>query len=140
MNQDTLSPDEIAYLHATFETVPYAKLLGMGLGELGRGEASVHLDVRHDLKQNRGVVHGGAIASLLDTAAAFAAVTILEPGERVTTTDLTIHYLRPVGAGRLTARAKIIRSGRRISVLSAEVFDSNKTIVATAVTGYIRLT
>jgi len=121
-----------------FALVPYAKFLGLELGSISRGEASLHLEVRDNLKQNQGLVHGGAVASLIDTAAAFAVVTQLEPDERVTTTDLTIHYLRPITAGRLTARARIIRSGRRLFVLSVDVANGDR-LSATAVTTYIKL-
>jgi uncharacterized protein (TIGR00369 family) len=124
MSYDDLSENQLAHLHATFDAVPYARFIGMELGEVKRGVANVHVEVRHELRQNRGVVHGGVIASLLDTATAFAVVSTLEPGERVTTTDLTIHYLRPVETGRLTATARIVRAGRRLFVLSADVFDS----------------
>jgi uncharacterized protein (TIGR00369 family) len=139
MSSEELPENQLAHLRATFAAVPYAHFLGMTLGEIKRGEAHIHLRIRDELKQNRGVVHGGVIASLLDTATAFAVVSLLEPGERVTTTDLTIHYLRPVTGGELAAVARIIRSGRRLSVLSAEVFDHEKSLIATAVTSYIRL-
>jgi uncharacterized protein (TIGR00369 family) len=91
------------------------------------------------LRQNQGVLHGGAIASLIDTASAFAVVTHLAPDERVTTTDLTIHYLRPVTAGRLSATARTVRAGRRLFVLSVEVMDDQQKLIATAVTTYIKL-
>jgi len=79
------------------------------------------------------------VASLIDSASAFAVVTQLEPNERVTTTDLTIHYLRPVTAGRLSAKARTVRAGRRLFVLSVEVMDDQQRMVATAVTTYIKL-
>jgi uncharacterized protein (TIGR00369 family) len=90
------------------------------------------------LKQNQGVVHGGAIASLIDTAAAFAVLTRIDLNERVTTTDLTIHYLRAITAGRLNATARIVRSGRRLFVLSVEVTNAG-VLVATAVTSYLKM-
>ena len=129
----------MARAREAFASVPYAKFLGLQLGELKKGEASVHLEVRDHHKQNQGAVHGGAIASLIDTASAFAVVTQLQVGERVTTTDLTIHYLRPVTAGRMTATARIVRGGRRLFVLSIEVANDQGRLVATAVTTYIKL-
>ena len=129
----------MARIREAFASVPYAKLLGLELGEMRSGEANLHLDIRDELKQNQGVVHGGAVASLIDTAAAFAIVTRLESGERVTTTDLTIHYLRPITSGRITATARIVRGGRRLFVISVEVTNSQRVIVATAVSGYIKL-
>jgi uncharacterized protein (TIGR00369 family) len=139
MNQPALAENQIARIHETFTRVPYARFLGLELGEIRSGEALIHLKVRDEFKQNQGVVHGGVIASLIDTASAFAVTTELEPGERVTTTDLTIHYLRPVTEGDLQAKARIVRSGRRLFVISVEVSDSRQALIATAVTGYIRL-
>src|SRR6266481_2873381 len=139
MSENELDPARVARARAAFASVPYAKLIGMELGEVSSGAVSIHLEVRDELRQNQGVVHGGAIASLIDTAAAFAVLTQIEINERVTTTDLTIHYLRPAISGRLTARARIVRSGRRLTVLSVEVTNNQEILVATAVTSYIKL-
>jgi len=139
MSENELDEARMVRIREAFASVPYAKLLGMQLGEMKSGEANLHLDIRDELKQNQGVVHGGAVASLIDTAAAFAIVTRLESGERVTTTDLTIHYLRPITSGRITATARIVRGGRRLFVISVEVMNSQQVLVATAVSGYIKL-
>ena len=139
MSENELDPAGVARARAAFASVPYAKLLGLELGEISRGAVSIHLEVRDELRQNQGVVHGGVVASLIDTAAAFAVLTQLETNERVTTTDLTIHYLRPASSGRLTARARIVRGGRRLFVLSVEVTNDQRILVATAVTTYIKL-
>jgi len=127
-----------ARARAAFASVPYAKFLGLELCEIKSGEVSVCLDVRDELKQNQGVVHGGAVASLIDTASAFAILTKLAPDEKVTTTDLTIHYLRPVTAGRMIATGRIIRMGRRLFVVNVDVTNGGR-LVATAVTSYIRV-
>ena len=139
MSENELDPARLARAREAFASVPYAKLLGFELGEIRRGQATIQLTVRDDLKQYQGVVHGGAVASLIDTAAAFAVVTELEAGERVTTTDLTVHYLRPASSGRLSATARIVRGGRRLFVLSVEVMNDQQVLLATAVTSYIRL-
>jgi uncharacterized protein (TIGR00369 family) len=139
MSENVLDPARLGRAHEAFASVPYAKLLGLELGEMGPGQATIHLTVRDEMKQNQGVVHGGVVASLIDTAAAFAVVTELEAGERVTTTDLTIHYLRPASSGRLSATAHIVRGGRRLFVLSVEVTNDQHALLATAVTSYIKL-
>jgi uncharacterized protein (TIGR00369 family) len=139
MSTQTLDSQKIARAQKAFASVPYARFLGLQLGEFGDGEASIQLDVRDELKQNQGVVHGGAIASLIDTASAFAVLTRIEITERVTTTDLTIHYLRPLTSGRMTATARILRGGRRLFVLSVEVTNDAEQLVATAVTTYIKI-
>ncbi|MDX6576966.1 MAG: hypothetical protein QOE96_2919 [Blastocatellia bacterium] len=139
MSENELDPARVARARAAFAAVPYAKLIGLELGEISPGAVSIHLDVRNDLKQNQGVIHGGAVASLIDTAAAFAVLTQLDPNDRVSTTDLTIHYLRPASSGRLTAVARIVRGGRRLFVLSIEVRNDQQILVATAVTSYIKI-
>ena len=138
MSENDLDPARFKRARDAFHSVPYAKFLGLELGEVGSGEVSIHLNVRDELKQNQGVVHGGAVASLIDTAAAFAVLTRIDPDERVTTTDLTIHYLRPITSGRLTATARIVRSGRRLFVLSVEVTNAG-VLVTTAVTSYLKM-
>lgn len=139
MTEKSLSPDELRRIHEAFERVPYARLIGIEVGRLGRGEATLHLAVRDELRQNLGVVHGGATASLIDTASAFAILTLLEPGEATTTIDLTIHFLRPLTEGMATAQATVRRAGRRVLTVSVDVMDESQTLVATAVTSYLRL-
>jgi len=139
MSRERLDPAKAERARRAFASVPYARLLGMELGAIETGKASIHLTIRDELKQNQGVAHGGAIASLIDTAAAFALLTQIELEERVTTTDLTIHYLRPITNGRITATARIVRRGQRLMVLNVEVTNDQHVSVATAVTGYIKL-
>lgn len=121
-----------------FDKVAYARFLGLELCELKSGDVTVCLDVRDEVKQNHGVVHGGAIASLIDTASAFVILTAIDENEHVTTTDLTIHYLRPVTLGRMLARARIVRGGRRRFVVNVEV-ENDGALSATAVTGYMKI-
>src|SRR5262249_11319407 len=116
-----LNDSRLERVRAAFNRVAYGKLLGLEICEIDGGQTAICLDVRDELKQNHGVVHGGAIASLIDTASAFAILAVLQENEKVTTTDLTIHYLRPVTSGRMEAQARIIRGGRRRFVVSVEV-------------------
>jgi uncharacterized protein (TIGR00369 family) len=121
MIEGKLTPARLKRVQKALSSVPYAKLLGFELDDIGRGTAALSLKVRKQLTQNHGVVHGGAIASLIDTATAFAIISLLEPAEKVTTVDLTISFLRPVTVGWLKASAKVVRAGRRLFVVSAEV-------------------
>jgi uncharacterized protein (TIGR00369 family) len=139
MTGKTLTAAQTRRIQKAVETVPYAHLLGIELDDISEGVATLRLDVRKELKQNHGVVHGGAIASLIDTAMAFAIITLLEPREKVTTVDLTVSYLRPLTKGRITARARVVRSGRRLIVVSADVFDDDGILASTALSTYIKL-
>jgi len=139
MTDEPLSPDETRRIHEAFARVPYARLIGIEVGQLERGVATLYLSVRDELRQNLGVVHGGATASLIDTASAFAILTMLKPGETTTTIDLTIHFLRPLTEGRATAKAVVRRAGRRVLTVSVDVLDETQKLAATAVTSYLRL-
>jgi len=139
MTEVQLTPAQHARVRKALASVPYAKLLGIKIDQIAVGSATLSLKVRKELKQNRGVVHGGAIASLIDSATAFAIISMLQPDESATTVDMTISYLRPVARGRMTASAKVVRAGRRIIAVSAEAYDDQQTIVATSLSTYIKL-
>jgi len=139
MSDGALPAERLERIARAMETVPYAQLLGIQLENLAPGEATLVLAVRPDLLQNHGVVHGGATASLIDSATAFAILSLLEPEERVTTVDLTICYLRSAREGQMKATARVLRQGRRLLTVSAEVTDTGGTLLATALSTYIKL-
>ena len=139
MSGPKLSAAQVRRFQKAVDSVPYAHLLGIELNEVSNGTATLGFEVRKELTQNHGVVHGGAIASLIDSATAFAIISLLAPREKVTTVDLTISYLRPLTNGRVTAVAKVVRSGRRLFVVSADVLDSDGKLAATALSTYIKL-
>ena len=126
-------------IERALEAVPFAKLLGLKVESVVPGEAVLSLPVRDELKQNHGVMHGGAIASLIDSAMAFAIIPLLAENERTTTVDLTIHYLRALTHGTARSTARVVRAGRRVIVVSAEVFDDKGDLAATAVSTYLRM-
>ena len=126
-------------IRKAIDTVPFARLLGIELDDISSGTATLGLNIRKQLTQNHGIVHGGAIASLIDTATAFAIISLLAPREKVTTVDLSISYLRPLSEGRVKVIAKVLRSGRRLFVVSAEVFDKDGKLASTALSTYMKL-
>jgi uncharacterized protein (TIGR00369 family) len=140
MENNNLTDKELGRIHRAFARVRYAHHIGIKIEKVERGTATVYFEDTEPLKQNAGVVHGGAIASLIDTATAFAIIPFLEEGQSATTIDLTIHFLRPITKGKATATAKVIRAGKKIITASAEVFDENERLTATALTTYMRLT
>jgi uncharacterized protein (TIGR00369 family) len=131
-----LTSEETARLRAAFAQVAYAQLLGLELTAPERGAAVVALVVRPELTRMEGIMHGGALASLVDTASAFAVLSLLAPGETTVTVDLTLHFLRPVSAGRVAAHARVLRAGRRLVTVAVDVRDDAQALVATALTTY----
>ena len=122
----------------TLDHVPFAKLLGIEVDTVEPGHAVLSMKLRDDLMRNNGIAHGGAIATLIDSAMAIAIMAQLAEGERTVTVDLTIHYLRPISEGTARASARVVRSGRRVITVSAELFDHNDKLSATAISTYLR--
>ena len=131
-----LTAEELALLEKTFRQVPFVRLLGLEFVAAERGSATFALEVREELTRMGGILHGGAVVSLMDTAAAYAVHTLLEPGGRTVTVDLTVHFLRPAGTGRVEARARVIRKGRRVLILNVEAQDDAGTLIATSTMTY----
>jgi uncharacterized protein (TIGR00369 family) len=123
----------------TLDQVPFAKLLGIEAELVEPGHAVLTMKIRDDLKRNGGIAHGGAVAALIDSAMAFAIVPLLSDNERTTTVDLTIHYLRPLSEGSARASARVVRAGKRVITVSAELFNSEGKLAATALSTYLRL-
>jgi uncharacterized protein (TIGR00369 family) len=135
-----LSAEELGRLRQAFANVPYAYLLGIEIVRLERGEATLSLRSRPELMRMAGIMHGGALASLMDSASAFAALTVLGADVHTVTVDLTLHFLRPVTEGLVEAHARVLRAGRRIVTVSIEATNGDGKIVATALTTYLRIT
>lgn len=90
------------------------------LVEPGRVEIAMPYDER--LTQQHGHVHGGAMATIADSAAGFAAFTLMEADQQPLTVEYKLNILRP-GRGELfVARGDVIRAGRTLTVVKAEVF------------------
>ena len=124
---------------ASLHGLPFAKMMGMRLVDLREGEAVIEIDMRDELRQPAGVLHGGVTATLIDTAMAFAIIPSLAEGERTTTVDLTVHYLRPHLDGTITCTAKTVRGGKRIITLSADVVNGEGKLIATAISTYMKI-
>lgn len=123
----------------SIKQIPYPRLLGFELIDLKFGEATLKVKMRDELRQPYGVLHGGATASLIDTAMAFACISCLPEGEKTTTIDLTVHYLRPVTEGEVFCTAKVVRAGKRILTVSAEVTNEEGKLVATSLSTYTKI-
>lgn len=136
---EAISAEHLERMHSILKTVPFAQLLGLEIVSASRGTATLRMTIRNELTQNYGLLHGGAMASLIDTATAFAIVSQLTSPERFTTVDLTVNYLRPITSGSASCEARVIRSGKRLLTLSAEVHDDSGHLAAVAVSTYIWL-
>jgi uncharacterized protein (TIGR00369 family) len=106
------------------------ELLGFDVESVQDGRAIFRLDVRPTHKQIHGVVHGGILAALADTAAAIAAYTTVPRGVELATLELKINYLEPVPGGRVKADARVLRAGRNFIVTECEIFNESGSLAA----------
>jgi 1,4-dihydroxy-2-naphthoyl-CoA hydrolase len=90
------------------------------------------LDVKGKHRQLHGVVHGGILAALADTASAIAAYTVVAPGSAIATVELKINYLEAVPGGTVKADARVLRAGRNFVVVECELIDAQGKLAAKA--------
>ncbi len=113
------------------EVVPYWRTLGLELKQAEAGRAVFEAVVRPDLLQN-GLLHGGVLASIADSACAVAAISRVFPENYATTINLQVAYLKPVVAGRFRAVGRCVRAGKTVLFSQAEVFDDKESLVCSA--------
>ncbi|MFA5514870.1 MAG: PaaI family thioesterase [Desulfuromonadales bacterium] len=108
-NPETLrKPQEEQFRLAQWvDTAPFEDLIGLRIEMAEGGKAVLSLPFTVKLAQGGGVMHGGALVTLADTAVAMAIKTILPQGTVFATTELNTKFLAPVREGRLTATATI---------------------------------
>jgi uncharacterized protein (TIGR00369 family) len=101
-------------------------LIGAELEEIGPGTCSVRLPITDKVRQHLGFVHGGLVATIADVAGGYAAMSLFDPKKEILTVEYKINFLAPADGVALIARARVVRSGRTLSVTQAEVFAMQK--------------
>ncbi|MDA4129099.1 MAG: PaaI family thioesterase [Thaumarchaeota archaeon] len=107
--------------------------LGMKLVKVGKGRATITMDVGKKFHNPMGTVHGGVITDLADAAMGVAVISTLEEKEAFTTLELKMNFLRPVYAGKLTAEGKVVHRGKTIVLVESVVINENRKAVARGV-------
>ena len=117
---------------------PFVQHLGIELVDLGDGKATLRLPFREELVTIGRVVHGGALAALVDTAVMAAAWAGAEAPEQLrgATVDLSLAYLAPASAEDVTAVAGVLRRGRRLVSVAVDVHTASGTHVVHALATY----
>ena len=118
------------------DIAPITRLFGMRLLDFGEGTATLAMAAGPEHHNPLGIVHGGVFADLADAAFGCALATVLEPGATFGTVTLQLSYFRPVAEGEMTARARVVRRGRRIVHLECDV-ESGGELAARATSSYL---
>jgi len=113
------------------DAVPMAKTLGIRTVSASKDEIVLALDWRPEITQPAGLLHGGAIMALADTAGGSLSYANLPPGSVGTwTIESKINFLSAVKSGTVTATARVLKAGRSVVVVETEVTDDVGRLVA----------
>lgn len=98
------------------------ELLGAKVTNVEPGMAEISVPVRTEMLQPRGNVHGIIASAVADSAAGYAAQTLLPEGYDVVTVEYKINFMSPGVGERIIAVGQVVRAGRTLSVCTADVF------------------
>lgn len=126
-----MDPDAPGFvLDGWIDTAPFEDLLGMTVERCAGGEALLSMPFLVKFAQGGGVLHGGALTALADTAVALAIKSLLPEGTIFATTELSTRFLAPLRQGRVSARATVRGPEGRSFFGEATLQDTNGVEIA----------
>ncbi|HKY33960.1 MAG TPA: DsbA family protein [Candidatus Polarisedimenticolia bacterium] len=111
---------------------PYNRWFGIRCLEREQGRAAYELLVTSRMLNQRGVAHGGAAMSLLDTALGGAVVSGIAPQEWCATLELSVQFREPLRRGAAVARGRLVKRGRSAAFAEGEIVDAGGKVLASA--------
>jgi uncharacterized protein (TIGR00369 family) len=115
-------PDYEARVRASFAAQRLMATLGASLVRVSPGQVEISVPASPAVSQQHGFVHAGALASIADSAAGYAALTLMPPGAGVLTTEFKINLLAPGVGERMMARGRVVKAGRTLTLAQTDVF------------------
>jgi uncharacterized protein (TIGR00369 family) len=110
-----------ARIRASFAKQGLMRTLGASIARLSPGAVEVALAPSPSISQQHGFVHAGAVAAIADTAAGYAALSLMPPGAGVLTAEFKINLVAPAAGDRIVARGRVVKPGRTLTLAQAEV-------------------
>ena len=122
--------DYVSKLINMVNTSPYPKHLRMQLASISVDQAVVKLNTEQCHLQPFGIVHGGVLATLIDTATFWSVFLRLPEDAGLVNIDLKLNYLKSISSGLIIAQGRCIRAGRTINYAEASVKDKEGNLIA----------
>ncbi|GAB4344585.1 MAG: hypothetical protein Kow0099_24110 [Candidatus Abyssubacteria bacterium] len=119
--------------------IPMYKLIGMQVVEAGPGYSRFRLPFRKELTQPFGVLHGGALATIADSAVAIALWGLVGTDKAFTTVEMKINYIAPVSSGEVIAEGNIIHCGKRTALGEVTLRNGEGRLVGKCLATYMIL-
>ena len=131
-------PDYEQRVRESFARQEVMRLIGAMIVVVEPGVVEIDIPWRKDLTQQDGFMHAGIVTTVLDSACGYAAYTLMPAGSRVLSVEFKVNLLAPAEGDRVAARARVKRSGRTLTVCTADAFADDQ-ICATMVATIIRI-
>jgi len=125
--------DPAERIKASFSKQGLMGTLGATLGTIAPGRVDIELRPSPAISQQHGFVHAGAISAIADTAAGYAALSLMPADTGVLTTEFKINLVAPAAGERIIARGRVVKAGRTLTLAQAEVFavsDGQEKLIA----------
>jgi uncharacterized protein (TIGR00369 family) len=127
-----LDKRHIENLKVRVQNSPFHRWAGMDLVSVGGGEAELAMDLQPHHFNPQGIVHGGIITALADTAIGLALRSQLRAGLTHRTAQLNVHFLAKGEGNRLVGRGHAVHLGQRMGYGESEVLDGEGRLIARA--------
>ncbi len=125
-----------ARVRASFERQQIMNTIDATLVSVSPGSAEIRLPYRADLTQQHGFLHAGVVATIADSACGYAAFSLMPPEAAVLSIEYKINLMAPAEGSAFTARGKVLRAGKTITVCQADVHalrDGGERLIATLI-------
>ena len=129
----TSDPHFAERVHASFNRQNAMALIQATLPVVEPGRTEIHLPHWDGVEQQHGFVHGGVVGMIADSAAGYAAMTVVPETASVLTVEFKMNLVSPADGEKLIARGKVVRPGKTLIITQAEVFavkDGRETLCA----------
>jgi len=130
-----LNPSFAEEVKKSFAQQSIMNLIGARLSLVEPGVMEITLPYRADLTQQHGYLHAGVVTTIADSACGYAAYSLMPPGSEVLSVEFKVNLLRPAQGATFVTRAEVIKAGRTLTVVRADVFsiagNGDKELVAT---------
>jgi uncharacterized protein (TIGR00369 family) len=114
-------------IRQSFDRQGFMRTVGALLESVEPGCVTISCDFHPGLTQQHGLFHGGVVASVVDVACGYAALSVLPADREVLTVEFKVHFLKPAQTDRIIAVGQVIQSGRTLTVCEGSVFDLTRT-------------
>lgn|ERR1044072_3539278 len=135
LDMKPLNPDFAAAVAESFAQQPIMTLIGARLALVEPGVVEIALPYRADLTQQNGYLHAGIVTTIADSACGYAAFSLMPEGSGVLSVEFKVNLLRPARGESFLTRAEVIKAGRTLTVVRADVFgidvNAERKLVAT---------